>query len=103
MINVPPLGEIRAYDCPVLVDEVGIESQSRLTQRELQIIVLFSYGLTRHEVGELLSISPDTVKNHMQKIGGKLGLCSTPQIVSWYFNQLLLDYLNIGLEEIWRL
>ncbi len=103
MINVPPLGEIRSYQCPVLVDDVGIESQSKLTQTELQIVVLLCYGMTREEIGALLNKSPITVRNQITGICGKLGLYSSPQIVAWYINNLLLDHFDLGLEEIWRL
>ena len=102
MTSIPELGTIRSYDCPVIVDGVGIESQARLTQIELQIIVLLCYGMTREEIGAMLNKSPITVRNQISTISQKLGVYSSPQIVAWYINCLLLDYLNLGLEEVCR-
>lgn len=99
-MNVPPLGGIRSYECPTITDEVGVESQGKLSQVEMQIIVLLCYGMTREEIGKLLNKSPITVRNQISTICQKLGLYSSPQIVTWYINCLLLDYLNIGLEEV---
>lgn len=100
--SIPELGTIRSYQCPTIVDEVGIESQARLTQIEMQIVVLLCYGMTQTEIGSLLNKSPITVRNQITTISSKLGVYSSPQIVAWYINNLLLDYLNIGLEEVWR-
>lgn len=102
MSSIPELGSIRSYQCPTVTDEVGIESQGKLSQIELQIIVLLCYGMTREEIGSLLNKSPITVRNQISTICQKLGLYSSPQIVSWYINCLLLDYLDLGLEEVWR-
>ncbi len=103
MTRIPEIGTIRSYDCPVIVDEIGLESQGKLTQIELQIVILLCYGMTREEIGAMLNKSPITVRNQISTICSKLGLYSSPQIVAWYVDCLLLDYLDLGLEEIWRL
>jgi len=45
-----------------------------LTRREMQILDKISEGLNSTEIGEQLSISRWTVKNHLQSIYGKVGV-----------------------------
>jgi DNA-binding NarL/FixJ family response regulator len=47
---------------------------SVLSRREAEILALVADGLTNAEVGEKLFISPQTVKTHMERIFGKLGV-----------------------------
>ncbi len=44
-----------------------------LTPRELDVLRLAGKGLTRAEIGSQLVISHHTVRNHMVRVGAKLG------------------------------
>ncbi len=60
-----------------VVDETGI-----LSERETQIMAWVAMGKTNAEIGEILSISAFTVKNHMQRIFQKLNVFNRAQAVS---------------------
>jgi DNA-binding NarL/FixJ family response regulator len=66
------LEQLRDYDAegaaPVRVGEV------ELTRRESQILRMLSSGMTTGEVGELLSLSPITVRRHVSAGVSKLGV-----------------------------
>ncbi|MFI9504515.1 LuxR C-terminal-related transcriptional regulator [Nocardia sp. NPDC052566] len=49
---------------------------STLTDREREVLVLLVDGMSNREVGARLFISPDTVKEHVSRILGKLGVSS---------------------------
>lgn len=50
-------------------DDTGID---KLTERELEVLTNLSEGLQYKEIGEKLSISAHTVKQHIKKIYNKL-------------------------------
>ena len=54
-----------------------------LTGRELEILGHVSRGKTSRDIGELLYISENTVKNHVRNILDKLGLRSRFEAVRW--------------------
>lgn len=53
-----------------------------LSARELQVLEWVREGKTNHEIGQILDISPLTVKNHIQKILRKLGVTNRAQAVA---------------------
>ena len=53
-----------------------------LTPREIQIIVQVADGRSNKEIGTLMSLSPLTVKNHLARIGRKLGTGDRAEIVA---------------------
>lgn len=53
----------------------------RLTAREMQVVVLVARGWTNPRIAVELSLSPVTVKQHMARIGGKLGVGDRAGIV----------------------
>lgn len=53
-----------------------------ITERETEILSWVREGKSNQEIGVLLSISPLTVKNHVQKILRKLGASNRAQAVS---------------------
>jgi len=54
-------------------------TQGNLTQRELDVIVLITEGKGNREIGEVLCISEDTVKKHVQSIMAKLNASDRTQ------------------------
>ncbi len=48
------------------------EHSSHLTARELEILKLVAQGKANKEIGEILSLSENTVKNHIKSILSKL-------------------------------
>lgn len=48
--------------------------QETLTPKELQVLELISQGKTNKQVGEILQTSEGTVKIHVKRILGKLGV-----------------------------
>jgi transcriptional regulator EpsA len=59
--------------------EVSIETL--LSRRQIQILQWVKDGKTNHEIGQILDISPLTVKNHVQKILRKLKVSNRAQAV----------------------
>ena len=55
----------------------------RLSQREHQVLVLVSQGLTNPQIGRLLNVSPHTVKTHLDNILNKLGVNNRTQAAVW--------------------
>lgn len=64
-----------------------------VTDRERQILLWMREGMSNPQIGEVLSISPLTVKNHVQKILRKLNAANRAQAVAqaMSLNLLLLD------------
>lgn len=56
-----------------LVDGNRAGPRSDLTARELEILRIAAQGLTNREIAEQLSLSVNTVRNHMQHVLNKLG------------------------------
>lgn len=59
--------------------DVSIETL--LSRRQIQILKWVKDGKTNHEIGQILGISPLTVKNHVQKILRKLKVSNRAQAV----------------------
>lgn len=54
---------------------------ARLTSREAEVLRMLTSGLTNADIGELLGISPITVRNHIEHILAKLGVHSRLEAV----------------------
>ena len=63
----------------------------RLTARELEVLREVAAGRTNREVGALLHISENTVKNHVRNILEKLQLHSRVQAVVYAVREQILD------------
>jgi DNA-binding NarL/FixJ family response regulator len=50
------------------------EIRSRLTEREKEVLVLLSLGLTNREISARLYVSSETVKAHVRNVYAKLGV-----------------------------
>jgi transcriptional regulator EpsA len=62
-----------------------------ITERERQILLWVRDGRSNQQIGEVLGISPLTVKNHIQKILRKLGAANRAQAVAQAMQHGLLD------------
>lgn len=61
-----------------------------LTQREKEVLKLLASGLTNREIAQLLQISYETVKEHVQHILRKVGVVDRTQAAIWAVrNQLV--------------
>ncbi len=58
------------------------EALATLTARELEVYRLAARGLGREQIARSLFISPDTVRTHLQKIYGKLGVHSRAELAA---------------------
>jgi DNA-binding NarL/FixJ family response regulator len=59
---------------------------SRLTEREREVLICFSDGLSQPEVVAKFGISKETLHTHVRNVLGKLGARSTMQAVAFYLN-----------------
>ncbi len=53
-----------------------------LTERQLQVVWLASYGLTNAEIGDRMALAPTTVKSHLTHIGKILGARNRAHMVA---------------------
>lgn len=69
-----------------------IESQaSGLTTREWQVLQLLAQGLGTNEIAGTLTISPSTVRNHVQSVLGKLGVHSRLEAIAYAYQHGLIE------------
>jgi len=73
---------------PITVSETPTDGA--LSEREVEILHWVREGKSNHEIGMVLSISPLTVKNHIQRILKKLQASNRTQAVSKAINMRLL-------------
>ncbi len=65
--------------------------QPTLTGREIEVLELVAQGNTSRQIGELLFISQNTVKNHIRNILDKLGLHSRNEAVLYAAREDLIS------------
>ncbi|MDX2692012.1 response regulator transcription factor [Streptomyces ipomoeae] len=58
-------------------------SESQLSTRELEVVRLVAVGRTNQEICDTLRLSLSTVKTHLGKIHGKLGVRNRVEIAAW--------------------
>lgn len=68
--------------------------QKMMTGREIEILAWVQEGKSNQEIGDILCISPLTVKNHVQKILRKLNVKNRAQAVSKATAMHLIDYVG---------
>jgi len=69
------LQRIRELDIPVKTgDTTAVAIRAALTERELEIFTRLASGKTNHEIADELSLSTNTVANHIASILAKLHL-----------------------------
>lgn len=65
-------------------------AQGVLTRRELELLRLMTLGLNTAAAAQRLSVSPATIRNHVQNIFGKLGVHSRLEAVAYARRHRLL-------------
>jgi two-component system NarL family response regulator len=68
----------------------GTSVRPLLGTRELDILRLVAQGLTDHEIGRQLFISPRTVQNHLTRIREKTGLRRRSELTRWAVEHSIL-------------
>jgi DNA-binding NarL/FixJ family response regulator len=67
---------------------------SRLSARERQVLALVARGKKTAEIADVLVISPETARTHVQNILTKLGVHSRLEAASFVIENGLLDHLD---------
>jgi DNA-binding NarL/FixJ family response regulator len=62
---------------------IDVEGDASLTQRETQVLRHLALGLSNREIGKSLSISIETVKEHVQNILRKIDATDRTQAAVW--------------------
>ncbi|MEM9042442.1 MAG: response regulator transcription factor, partial [Actinomycetota bacterium] len=60
-------------------DAAGAPARSSLTEREQEVLVMLSEGMSNREIADELYLSVDTVKTHVRKLFRKLGVSNRTQ------------------------
>ena len=60
----------------------GRLSSASLTEREMEVLVLLVHGNGTREIGAKLFIGETTVKSHLKKMSGKLGVIGRAEMIS---------------------
>ena len=79
---------------PIAVSDAPADGA--LSEREVEILHWVREGKSNHEIGMVLSISPLTVKNHIQRILKKLQASNRTQAVSKAISMRLLGSVGTG-------
>lgn len=70
----------------------AVPADSRLSEREKEVLQLISQGLGNKEISEQLFISESTVKNHLRNILDKLHLQNRMQLIAFAYKNGLVDH-----------
>jgi ATP/maltotriose-dependent transcriptional regulator MalT len=68
----------------------AVPSNSEVSPREVQVLEGVAVGMTDLQIGRKLWVSQHTIKSHLRRIYGKLGVCSRAQAVDAAFRSGLL-------------
>ena len=72
---------------------MGIDNNSNITQRELEVLDLLSRGLSSKEIAEKLFISPHTVEYHRRQMLKKTGSRNIAELIGNAYRLGILDSL----------
>jgi DNA-binding NarL/FixJ family response regulator len=75
--------EMRRVTGALATPRVGNDIEAALTHRESEVLQQMATGLTNKEIAQRLSISYETVKEHVQHILRKLGVSDRTQAAVW--------------------
>jgi DNA-binding NarL/FixJ family response regulator len=81
--------------CDEVLEFMGLKGSARgedpafalLSQREREVLALIKEGLSNAQIGERLSISEKTVRNHVSNLFDKLGVWTRAQAIVFAFDR----------------
>ena len=77
-------------------EQVQAPGTAKLTERELEILTLFSRGLTYAEIADVRGNKWVTIRNAVNGIQDKLGIGTKRELVVWAVRHGLLDDWDLG-------
>jgi two-component system NarL family response regulator len=86
LARIPPLEEMFPS---IEFDRHLLETEDRLTSREIEVLKLIASGCENREIAEILHIEEKTVKNHINNIYSKLNITSRQQAVLYMLKELM--------------
>jgi len=75
--------KLRSFSSPPDAAEAEVEIDAPLTQRESEVLVKLTEGLTNKQIAIELHISYETVKEHVQHVLRKIGVTDRTQAAVW--------------------
>jgi DNA-binding NarL/FixJ family response regulator len=75
--------ELRRVTGALATPRIAADVEVPLTQRESEVLRQLALGLTNKEIALALEISYETVKEHVQHILRKIGVCDRTQAAVW--------------------
>jgi DNA-binding CsgD family transcriptional regulator len=69
----------------------GPASSPILTGREAEIVALVTRGMTNRQIGQALSISPHTVRKHLENAYLRIGVHTRAEAVAWTYHDRTAD------------
>ena len=81
--NVWTANELRRFSSAAALQKSEPDLEVTLTKRELEVLLNVTGGLTNKQIGKLLFISAETVKEHIQNILRKIGVSDRTQAAVW--------------------
>ncbi|MDG2206455.1 MAG: response regulator transcription factor [Pirellulales bacterium] len=82
--------DLRRVTGALSTPRMPIDVEVTLTQRESEVLHQLAHGLTNKQIAEALSISYETVKEHVQHILRKIGVSDRTQAAVWAVRQGLV-------------
>jgi len=83
---------LQAAALPSLLSSSSPVPLSQLTDREREVLILLAQGVSTTDIAKKLSISPVTVRNHIQNILNKLHVHSRVEAVAFAFEHGLVGH-----------
>lgn len=85
------------YTDPNLLDRLAIETTKpegnplrTLSEREMQVLILFARGSGLNEIAEHFNVSPKTISTHKTRLMQKLGIAKNAELVRFAMEQGLI-------------
>lgn len=75
--------ELRRVTGALATPRVAGDIEVPLTQRETEVLAQLAFGLTNKEIAQVLGISYETVKEHVQHVLQKIGVSDRTQAAVW--------------------
>ncbi len=82
--------ELRRVSGALATPRLAADVEVPLTQRESEVLRQLAYGLTNKEIAQVLGISYETVKEHVQHILRKVGVSDRTQAAVWAVRKKLV-------------